>query len=58
MLHGTWPSGQGGALASQRSQVRIPAVAVNLTFRFDLLLTAKGALASRRSQVRIPARGQ
>jgi hypothetical protein len=26
---GTWPSGQRGALASQRSQVRIPAVAVN-----------------------------
>jgi hypothetical protein len=24
-----WPSGQGGALASRRSQVRIPAVAVN-----------------------------
>jgi hypothetical protein len=26
---GTWPSGQRGALASQSSQVQIPAVAVN-----------------------------
>jgi hypothetical protein len=26
---GTWPSSQRGALASQSSQVRIPAVAVN-----------------------------
>jgi hypothetical protein len=27
---GSWPSGQRGALASRRSQTRIPAVAVNL----------------------------
>jgi hypothetical protein len=26
---GTWPSGQKGALASWRSQVRIPVMAVN-----------------------------
>jgi hypothetical protein len=37
---GTWPSGQRGALASWRSQVRIPAVAVNLTFPSDLQLIA------------------
>jgi hypothetical protein len=28
----TWPSGQRGALACQRSQVQIPAVAVNQHF--------------------------
>jgi hypothetical protein len=31
-MGGTWPSGQRGALACRRSQVRIPAMVVNHRF--------------------------
>jgi hypothetical protein len=40
---GTWPSGQGGALACQRSQVRAPAMAASGLICSDLLLTARGS---------------
>jgi hypothetical protein len=51
---GTWPSGERGAPASRRSQSSNPSGGSELTFRSDLLLTARGGSVVRERSLSLP----